>query len=171
MSKITVDGKEMEAEFIGRGSYSQAFRVGDRVYLITDPWDYTKRILSERFQTSKNPHIPKIARHADQANGMMTFSMPYYPPLDIHDNPAASATFDTVRQSKMRANPLKPNIERAKEMARDKTIPKAIRGALYGMAHAINKYGKPTSWFFDLSLGNTSYDDNHNLVLRDILAP
>ena len=83
-SIIEVDRQKYEAKYIGKGQYSKAYRVGDRVVLYTKG-DCAKEALS-MFQYDRMAHLPELIQHDFIRGGQYgrgdllwyVFSTPYY---------------------------------------------------------------------------------------------
>lgn len=89
MPIIEVDGIKYSAKYIGKGSFSKAYRVGDRVVLYTRG-DCAREVLA-MFGYQRLMHLPEIIRHHDiQGRGGVyyVFSMPYYKNVTKKDRSA-----------------------------------------------------------------------------------
>lgn len=76
---IEVDGRQYYATYLGKGTYSKVYRVGDRVVYYTKD-DCTKDVLS-MFVQDRVTHFPEIVRHNDMQVGnnyYLVYSSPYY---------------------------------------------------------------------------------------------
>lgn len=76
---IEVDGRQYYATYLGKGTYSKVYRVGDRVVYYTKD-DCTKDVLS-MFVLDRITHFPEIVRHNDIQRGnnyYLVYSSPYY---------------------------------------------------------------------------------------------
>jgi hypothetical protein len=88
-SFIQVDGKLYPSKYIGRGSYSRVFRVGDRVVYYTRG-DCGKEVLA-MFQYDRMMHLPEIIRHENvtTVQGVWyVFSSPFYRDVTAKDKRA-----------------------------------------------------------------------------------
>jgi hypothetical protein len=89
-SVITVDGRQYQAKYIGKGQYSRVFRVGDRVIYYTRG-DCGKEVLAQ-FQYHRMAHIPEIIRHDNLSDSYgepwYVFSSPYYRNVKSSDTSA-----------------------------------------------------------------------------------
>lgn len=86
---ITVDGKKMDATFLGKGHHATAWLVGETVYLFVG--DAMKELLWIGLDhgNQTDPHLPQIKRHDDDPRtGKQVYSMPYYKPLTAQDKSA-----------------------------------------------------------------------------------
>ena len=87
---IEVDRQKYEAKYIGKGQYSKAYRVGDRVVLYTRG-DCAKEVLA-MFQYNRMAHLPEIIRHENitvkRGSYWYVFSSPYYRNITTKDKSA-----------------------------------------------------------------------------------
>ena len=91
---IEVDRQQYEATYIGKGQYSKAYRVGDRVVLYTKG-DCAKEALA-MFQYDRMAHLPELIQHDFIRGGQYgrgdllwyVFSTPYYKNVTTKDKSA-----------------------------------------------------------------------------------
>lgn len=99
-SVITVDGREYQAKYIGKGAYSKVFRVGDRVIYYTRG-DCSKEVLA-MYQYDRMAHLPELIRHENITTARGTwyvFSSPYYRNVTAKDKSAWELMKKVIRVS------------------------------------------------------------------------
>ena len=183
---ITVDGKPLEAEYLGRGQCATAFRglADGRVYLFVSEDDHMKNAV-EMWTTDGMPHVPQLKRHADdKARGKFrqVYSSPFYPTRTA-EHREAWATYKTLKEAADR-------IRRAKylggwqpggrslltdglyffqdviEDTRGK-VAESVTEALVELMNAASNYGCSITCEFPVR--NLGVDDAGRIVFRDIL--
>lgn len=163
--ELTIDGKTVTGEFIGKGLFSKAYRVGDMVFLLCQG-DYSKECLA-LFADQRLKHVPTIKRHEDIGDNQV-FSMPYYRKLTKKDYPQAFAQWRTL-QNKLGIAAIGPKaieslIERLRVQGEE-----SLADAVSNMYEAFQNYAYH-SMVFEFQKVNVSVNDQGELILRDCLA-
>jgi hypothetical protein len=86
---IEIDRQEYHAKYIGKGSYSKVYRIGDRVVYYTRG-DCGKEVLA-MYQYDRMVHLPELIRHENITTARGTwyvFSSPYYRDVTKKDRSA-----------------------------------------------------------------------------------
>jgi hypothetical protein len=177
---ITVDGKKLDAEFLGQGHYAKAYRVGDDVYLFV-----TECYMKEAIEGIEGPHIPKVERHdvvsSRSGEDTYVYKMPFFEPL----TPKHAAAWAQFRE-------LQRATEEAKEALAEEygqkgrsfrliydgyavndrlidiaQVPASLKTALRDMASNASNYGAGVT--FEFAKRNLGVDKSGNLILRDVL--
>lgn len=182
-TRITVDFKEFEAQFIGKGRYARAFlEPKSRLVYLFVQGCYLKEGVS--MWADKLPHVPAITRHESQddchGETVHVFSMPFYAPLRACHKTAWAQFRELQRANEEARSEIcqsrdyqgkfkrlsvygydvnRLTIERA-------NVPASLKAALETMADAILNYGCGCT--FEVNARNLGVDDQGRLVLRDI---
>lgn len=178
---IAVDGKEIEATYLGKGRHATAYRAGDTVYLfVFDEGEHMKEALA-LFGPDDSPHVPKITTHEEQhARGkyLKVYSMPFYRNITAKDADAwkilktlADAAERIIREKYMfNEKPLHQWGQYFMNDVIDATrgqIPDSVTEALQSIADAGANYGMGIA--FEFGKRNIGVDDAGNIVFRDII--
>lgn len=182
MSQVEIDlpdGRTLLAQYIGRGKFSNVFRVKsiqDRVYIYTKHGDLSKDILSHIDRTG-NRHIPMMRYLGPMQNGeidvyqSMYYTTPVIKPLSIGQN---WKTVLALRHAHAEACAEFPGDIIAKNQCIDfnyyivenAKVPRKIREALTLITESAQDWGK--HYLFDDFKGrNLGLDKNGRLVFID----
>lgn len=100
---ITVDGRQYEAKYIGKGQFSKVYRVGDRVVMYTRG-DCAKEVLA-MFQYDRMAHLPELIRHENitvrPGIYWYVFSSPYYRNVTTRDKSAYELMNQIIQEYKV----------------------------------------------------------------------
>lgn len=163
--KIQLDGNWIEAEYIGKGLFSKAYRHGDRVILLTKN-DYSKEAVS-LFADTTLKHLPAIERH-ENFGVFQVFSMPFYRPLTKRDYPEAYEQWMELRNTPTPTIGLHNAygwIEKNEGGMRE-----SLQTALRELVYAYSNYDVEDHLLLEFNKSNVSVNDVGDLVLRDCLA-
>lgn len=178
--KIVVDGKAMEATFLGRGRYAKAFQHGETVYLFVKGC-YMKNALTEFAESM--PHLPAIVQHdseEDRDGAVYVFSMPFYRTLTAGDIRAWADYKELKRANeqaykevcggmpgfKDRRSLQTHGYEVNRRMIDLAQVSDELKAALSELADAICNYGSGCT--FEFAPRNLGVDAEGRLILRDI---
>ena len=170
---LTIDGKAFEAEFLGKGSFCTAYRVGDNVYIRTSIHDRAKEALSLDWY-SQNPYIPNYKRLCNDGK-YVWYSVPYFKPL----SKVSAKNYPIKRDFKR----LMDSFEEHCHLANDrdyyqKVIRKVIQeipdltnmvDALIALENIVIDYGGCQKLTIELAYRNTGIDKDGNLVFFDAI--
>lgn len=80
---IKVDGKPLQASYLGKGHYATCWRVGDTVYSFVkeepETGDFSKEALA--LWGPDHPQAPQYTRHDSDSECVGVYSCPFYEPL------------------------------------------------------------------------------------------
>jgi len=173
--EIEVDGKLYKAKYIGKGQYSQVYRVGDRVVYYTRG-DCGKEVLAQ-FQYDRMAHLPEIIRHENITTARGTwyvFSSPYYRNVMKSDSSAWKLMRQVVEAYKIfyrkynqfEGIDLMQNIVNDFEEYADAiVIPHSIVKALQEIVDVASNCGERVG--FDLHKKNFGVNEYGTLIFRD----
>lgn len=194
--RITVDGKRLDATYLGRGKYCVAYRHGKRVYLFVDQDDNMKDAITS-FGGCHGYHIPRLKYHEDAKRGnkwVKIFSSPYYRNVTAKDK-KAWAIIKTLRKVeaeirekfhrkvRLRNDEFRREGRRAKMAffcyAHDyrqrvvnvlelrEAVPQSVIDSLRKMSSAGGNWGDA---MWDFSRTNFGVTQSGRLILRDVLV-
>jgi hypothetical protein len=158
---IGLDGMLVNAEYLGKGLFSTAYRFGDTVILLTDG-DSSKEAIS-LFADQSLKHMPQIKRHEDWKQ-YQVFTMPYYRPLTKKEFPKAYATWKLLPSLLSKGEHILAWIDNE-----ENGLPVELAEAMRELANCFANYNWDTM-FMEFNKANVSVDQNGELVLRDCLG-
>jgi hypothetical protein len=162
---LNIDGKQITAEFIGRGLFATAWRHGETVYLLVKE-DYSKEAIA-LFADHSLLHVPTVSRHADIGE-FSVYSMPYYRKVTKSQTPRAykqwRALCSVIPYSVQGPNEVQRAIDKLRSMNQD-----TLADAVQNLSDAFANYDHD-GMIFETQKVNVSADSNGDLVLRDCLA-
>lgn len=178
---ITVDGKQLQATYLGKGKFTTAYRVGDTVYTFTDveSGDFGKEILSLHLY-GEQAGLPPTQRHSDVAirgREYYVYSMPFIAPLTAASKQAWRdyKILAKVQVEARWALPYsKPITEYAMDVNNDILARFIAAGGSQHTAEALKELvDRATNYGSDVltefAPRNLGVDINGNLVLRDCM--
>lgn len=176
---VEIDGRFYGAKFLGKGSFSRAYRVGDRVVLYTKG-DCAKEVL-DLYQYDKMMHLPDVIRHENTDGGWWCFSMPYYRNVSTKDQSAwklyraLQAHFNVVygrlyyRFKQGRVKPYGPDLMYAYVASvKADGFPNSVVNALMRLTELAMNCGDDVG--FDFHKGNFGVNEYGVLIFRDVIA-
>jgi hypothetical protein len=171
-SIITVDGKQYQAKYIGKGQYSKVYRVGDRVVYYTRG-DCGKEVLA-MYLYDRMAHLPELIRHENiiTARDMWyVFSSPWYRNVKKSDGSAYllmkriiswySSIYNQYHQRE--GIQLMQAIVINLEMNSD--LPRSVIKALQEIVNVASNCGERVG--FDLHKKNFGVNEYGTLIFRD----
>jgi hypothetical protein len=172
--KIVVDGKEYPAKYIGRGSYSRVYRVGDRVVYFTRG-DCGKEVLA-MYQYERIAHLPYLVRHENITTVRGTwyvFSSPYYRNVKRSDTSAYRMMKQIIYSVRRFQHVLYMRGLRdvylmqaiVDTMVEDSEVPKSVIRALREIVDVASNCGEGVH--FDLVPKNFGVNEYGTLIFRD----
>ncbi len=185
---LTLDtGEKIHVELIGKGRFSEAWKNGANVYVITREreWgtDYSKEMLYRL--DSDNPHIPKVEMIGELSRCRSNvYKMPLYQALEAKHKEAWQQFKELA---KLREQAWKEVFIDGREWNKlfnyhlgimmcqrfcdlvqtSVIVPETLKEALEELTNEISNYGD--SWVFEFAKRNLVVDKNGNLVLLDCL--
>jgi hypothetical protein len=174
MPLIIVDGRPYTAKYIGKGSFSKVYRVGDRVVYYTRG-DCSKEVLA-MYLYDPHTHLPSMVRHDDivtKGNRWYVFSSPYYRNVTKKDKSAyelmRKVMYYTIQLvDKAYSNGLRGiDIMEAVVAALKyyKEIPRSIIKAMDQLVELAKNCGE--NMHFDLHRKNFGVNEYGTLIFRD----
>lgn len=178
---LPLDGKIYDAKYLGRGKYSQAFQVGNRVVLLTQE-DCAKEVLA-RYQYDRMMHLPELVEHDWIETGTQNkinwhvYSSPFYKNVTVKDGEAYRLMKAMIKFWNQRyyehAQTHKPfglDVMRAfvKDM-KESGFPKSVIRALSELAEVSGNCGDQAG--FDFHKGNFGVNEYGVLIFRDLVNP
>ncbi len=168
---ITVNGKELEAIFLGKGQFSKAYRVGDFVYTFTKN-DYSKEAVS--MWAIENEHTPTIERIQIIDDNTHIYRMPYYEPLNAKDHPTAWAIRKELQNVKTqyfwdfaRQHNNYWGFDLSNKVIECANVSDTIKECLQSMIDAFMNYD--VNPCFEFPKRNLAVDDKGNIIFLDVL--
>ncbi len=153
--------------FLGKGLFTQAYRVGERVVLTTE--DMAKECIATFCQIG-NKHIPAL-RRLDNIGDKQAYTMPYYRPLLAQNKVAWSQmkSIDKIMQSvPFEGRKKYICFENFLDAFKKSTLPEELKEALHTIVESMMNYSEHI--FLEISPRNAKVDGNGNLILLDIIG-
>jgi hypothetical protein len=164
--------ENVNAEFIGAGSFCKCYRVGNRVYSflkIENNTDLSKEAIS-LFASGAN--VPQIEREGyNEDDTRLIFSMPFYSPLN-RQNLQAWNQFQIMRKTwkgnRRGLDEIGYNYNvRLIELFQAAGIPESITESLTSINDACSNYGQ--EYTFEFALRNTKINQNGDIIFLDVI--
>lgn len=170
---IAIDNnRKVEGKYIGKGSFSKAYLVQDKVYIINYNDDPSKECLA-MFCQGYSKHIPVIEYLGHTNKGKQVFSMPYYKKLTTKHK-TAWAQGKEIRQYLVRA-PYNPSLKKPwlyhewiLKNLEALNVPIELKEAISTIVENAKNYGDDC--LLEANKANLGVDNDGNLILRDILC-
>jgi hypothetical protein len=186
MSFITVDGRTYKGRYIGRGSFSKVYKVGNRVVYYTDG-DCAKEAQA-MFQYSRLTHLPELIRHdniniynrrGEIVGVRYVFSSPYYRNVTRKDRSAYELMNHIMRLYVIFIGHERTYSNRSIEydvylmqkfvnFLEESNIPRSVVRALQALVYVASNCGSGV--FFDIHKANFGVNDYGVLIFRDLVA-
>lgn len=173
MEKIFVDGKQVEVEKIGEGSFAQVYRSmsdKDTVYALVNGCP-----MKEVLAGIKHQHLPYITCHQPDGNTGV-YSMPYYQPLSSNE---AYEIYEQIRSTHLKAmreidkatgwvnaNRIQYAEETLNLLKKNDVVPPTVVDAMTIVYNKMVNLGKHCG--FDIHDGNFSEDEEGNIIILDV---
>jgi len=177
-------GESVHVEQIGKGRFSEAWKNGSYVYVITRErsWgtDHSKRILAEL--ETENPHIPKVELIGElDSDRSDVFRMPLYKPLTAKAKEAWKQFKELAKLREQACNNAfrlgwnqKFNPYNAVQMCEDfaclveesKAFPEELKEAVRMLADACQER---STWVMEIAKRNLCVDEQGRLILLDCM--
>jgi hypothetical protein len=178
LKTITLAGANVQAQFLGRGRYTTAYKVGGLVYCFTKDIDVSKEVL----RNIEMLHIPDITDLGAAGESAKLYRMPYYADISRTTSPEAFKQFraiekawtDTIIQvrgshrNSYEGMHCKVNARLHGILSQSSTLPTSILDAIQRINSAAANYSQNIG--YDLKRTNFGVDDHGNLVFRDAIA-
>lgn len=184
LAVIEVDGRKYQAKYVGKGSFSKVYRIGDRVIYYTRG-DCGKEALA-MYQYDQMTHMPELIRH-DNINSrrgteFYVFSSPYYRNVKSTDKSAwvlmnflinehykflvnyrhyQQQAYGRVRDGEQT---MLAFIEHLREETK---VPKSVTKALFTLYELARNCGDKIG--FDLKKSNFGINEYGTLIFRDVI--
>lgn len=156
-----------KSNFLGKGMFSKAYKVGEKVIVLTE--DPAKECLF-MFCQFNNKHLPKL-EILDSINGKQAYSMPFYYPLKASNKKAWSQykaikdIIDTMPYYKKEKHVCFESYEQAFQ---ESTLDKELKEGLISLVSNMANY--TDCIFLEISPRNAKVDSEGNLILLDIIG-
>jgi len=176
------NGESIHVEQIGKGRFSEAWKNGTHVYVITRErsWgvDYSKRVLTEL--ETENPHIPKVELIGElDSDRSDVFRMPLYKPLTAKEKEAWKQFKELARlREQAWDNAFRTgqrfNAYNAVNMCEDfaslveesEAFPEELKEAVRMLADACRER---STWVMEIAKRNLCVDEEGRLILLDCM--
>ena len=184
---IQVDGKMYSAKYIGKGQYSRAYLVGDRVVLYTKG-DCAKEVLA-MYQYDRMAHLPELIQHNFIRGGQYgrgellwyVFSTPYYRNVTRKDTSAwnlmrciieywneywrseRNYQYQAYGRVRVNAEVMQKFVEFLKENEIRRSVIKALQELVDVSRNCGNDIG------FDFKKNNFGVNEYGTLIFRDVI--
>ena len=181
---IEVDRQQYEAKYIGKGKYSKAYQVGDRIVLYTRG-DCAKEVLA-MFQYDRMAHLPEIIRHdnvqmrsttvLNQQNIWYVFSSPYYRNVTKKDKSAYELMNKLIKEYQVFWRMINTNKSDIYVMQmfvdsldhpRTIMFPRSVVRALQELVNVSSNCGGQPG--FDFKKNNFGVNEYGTLIFRDLV--
>ena len=168
---LRINGETLQAEYIGKGSFSRVYRVGDSVYIFLklgpscENTDYSKEILKN---CAYSQHVPQI-EYIDKTETHIIYKMPFYNKLTVGSVAYKQAKILYKAWVKTWYNPKEDNFTNNHKFVNsiDSLLPASIIEALREIIDESGNYG--LQYRLEFPLRNTAEDSEGNLILLDVL--
>lgn len=166
LNLVLDDGEVVNAQFLGKGTFAQAYQADKDVYVLVKDCFMKESIA---LFADKIPHVPDIEHLGNLDSGVQVYKMPFYEKLRKTHAEAWShyRAIMVVRDEMNRERPrglqedLRDTVERLKGR-----VPDALVRALETIIEASLNYGET---MLDLGPRNLAVDSDGRLILLDIL--
>jgi hypothetical protein len=162
---LNIDGRQITADYIGKGLFATAWRHGETVYLLVKE-DFSKEAIA-LFADHSMKHVPTVSRHADIGE-FSVYSMPFYRKVTKSETPRAFQQWrclcSVIPYSVQGPNEVNRAIDKLRSMNQH-----TLADAVQNLSDAFANYDHD-GMLFETQKCNVSADSNGDLVLRDCLA-
>ncbi len=153
--------------FLGKGIFTQAYRIGEWVVLTTE--DMAKECIATFCQIG-NRHIPALKR-LENIGDKQAYEMPYYRPL-LAQNMVAWSQMKTIDKL-MVSVPFEGRkkyicFESYIDAFKNSSLPEELKEALCTIVESMMNYSEHI--FLEISPRNAKVDGNGDLILLDIIG-
>lgn len=169
--RIHLGGKEVLAEYLGKGRHAKAYRIGNGVLLYVRDC-----LMKEAIAGINHVHVPTI-EYVDTHCEVTVWKMPFYQPLASKYTEAWAQAKELMRvtadanaliqQRNRKIHHTDLGYQMARYVCDTANIPELLRDALEEMIEKAKNYGEGVT--FEFSRRNLGVDEQGRLILRDVL--
>lgn len=171
LKTLRINDETLQAEYIGKGSFSRVYRADDSVYIflkIGPSWentDFSKEILKNCVYSQ---HIPQID-YIGETETHIIYKMPFYNKLAVGSVPYKQAKILYKAWVKTWCNPKDDNFTNNHKFINsvESILPESIIKALREIVDESANYG--LQYRLEFPLRNMAQDSEGNLILLDVL--